>query len=190
MKYKIIEEKVVFDDFFQIKKAKIAHDTFTGEEITVNRLSFERNNSVAILIYEKDTDSFLFTHQFRYPTLESTNGWLLEIPAGSMKPVDNPEYRVRQEVEEEIGYKMNTIELICKSFVSPGGCSEQTYLYYAEVNSTDKTLKGGGLESEQEDIQLVKLSTQEVIQKYHNKEFQDAKTIMAVQWYLLQGLNN
>lgn len=189
MKYSIIAEEIVFDDFFQIKKAKILHETFTGNEIIVDRLSFERNNSVAILIYEKDTDSFLFTNQFRYPTLESTNGWLLEIPAGSMKPVDDPEYRVRQEVEEEIGYQMDNIELISTSFVSPGGCSEQTFLYYAEVNSTHKTKEGGGLETEQEDIQLVKLSKQEVIQKYHNKEFIDAKTIMAIQWYLLQELN-
>lgn len=187
MKYRIIAEEFVFNDFFKIKKAKIRHDTFNGKEIIVDRLSFERNNSVAILIYEKDTDTFLFTNQFRYPTTESTDGWLLEIPAGSMKPVDDPEFRVREEVEEEIGYQMDTIELICSSFVSPGGCSEKTFLYYAEVNSSHKTAKGGGLESENEDIQLVKLSKSTVIKMYHNKEFQDAKTIMAIQWYLLNN---
>ncbi|WP_430408925.1 NUDIX domain-containing protein [Kordia sp.] len=185
MKYRIIAEELVFNGFFQVKKGTITHDRFNGEQITVDRLSFERNNSVAILIYEQDTDSFLFTNQFRYPTVQETNGWLLEIPAGSMKPVDNPEVRVREEVKEEIGYEMDSVELISESFVSPGGCSEKTYLYYAEVNSTHKTAKGGGLESEQEDIQLVKLSKEMVIQKYQNKEFLDAKTIMAIQWYLL-----
>ncbi|WP_046755752.1 NUDIX domain-containing protein [Kordia jejudonensis] len=185
MKYSIIAEEFVFDDFFKIKKAKIRHETFHGNEIVVERMSFERNNSVAILVYEQDTDSFLFTNQFRYPTLEDTDGWLLEIPAGSMKPVDDPEFRMREEVKEEIGYELDSLELICESFVSPGGCSEKTYLYYAEVTSADKTTEGGGLETEQEDIQLVKLSKEDVIQKYHNKEFKDAKTIMAIQWYLL-----
>lgn len=185
MKYRIIAEEFVFNGFFKIKKAKIIHDTFNGKEIIVDRLSFERNNSVAILVYEKDTDTFLFTKQFRYPTTESTDGWLLEIPAGSMKPVDDPEFRVREEVKEEIGYEMDSVALISESFVSPGGCSEKTFLYYAEVNSTHKTAKGGGLESENEDIQLVKLSKEKVLQMYHDKEFKDAKTIMAIQWYLL-----
>lgn len=187
MKYRIIAEEFVFKGFFKIKKAKILHDTFNGKEIIVDRLSFERNNSVAILIYQKDTDEFLFTNQFRYPTTQSTDGWLLEIPAGSMKPVDDPEFRMREEVKEEIGYEMDSVELICSSFVSPGGCSEKVFLYYAEVNSTQKTSKGGGLESENEDIDLVKLSKEKVLQMYHDKEFQDAKTIMAIQWYLLNN---
>jgi ADP-ribose pyrophosphatase len=29
------------------------------------------------LIYEKDTDSLLFTNQFRYPTIKEKDGWKL-----------------------------------------------------------------------------------------------------------------
>ncbi|QHI35580.1 GDP-mannose pyrophosphatase NudK [Kordia antarctica] len=186
MNYKILEEKTVFDDFFKIKKGKITYDAFNGNSLTADRLCFERGNSVAILVYEKDTDSFLFTKQFRYPTIQSTDGWLLEIPAGSMKENDDPEFRVREEVKEEIGYELDSVTLISSSYVSPGGCSEKTFLYFAEVNSTHKTEKGGGLESEQEDIQLVKLTTKQVIAMYKANEFEDAKTIMAIQWFLLR----
>ncbi|WP_298420352.1 NUDIX domain-containing protein [uncultured Kordia sp.] len=187
MKYKILEEKTVFDGFFKIKKATVTYDTFDQKEITADRLCLDRGNSVAILIYEKDTDCFLFTKQFRYPTISEPDAWLLEITAGSLPHGDDPEQKVREEVEEEIGYEIETVEFINASYVSPGGTSEKSFLYYAEVNSTDKTSEGGGLKSEQEDIQLVKLSKERVIQMYHNKEFQDTKTIMAIQWYLLRN---
>ncbi len=55
MKYRIIKEETVFDNFFKIKKAKIEHDSFDSNTIEIDRLCFERGDSVAILIYEKDT---------------------------------------------------------------------------------------------------------------------------------------
>ncbi len=70
MKYKVIKEEIVFDDFFKIKKATIEHELFDSGTIEVDRLCFDRGDSVAVLLYEKDTDSLLFTNQFRYPTAQ------------------------------------------------------------------------------------------------------------------------
>lgn len=185
MKYKILEEDTIFDNHFKIKKAKIEHDSFNSKTIEVNRLSFERGDSVSILIYEKDTNSLLFTNQFRYPTIKETSGWLIELTAGSIENNENPQYRILKEVEEEIGYKMNHIEFINSFFVSPGSSSERIFLYYSEVHSTDKVYEGGGLKSEKEDIQLVKIDLKEVVKQYENNAFRDAKTIIGIQWFLL-----
>lgn len=186
MKYEILKEEVVFDNFFQIKKAKIKHDTFKSEPIEVDRLCFERGDSVAIVLYEKDTDSLLFTNQFRYPTTKKDDGWILELTAGSVENQDDdPAQRVIKEVEEEIGYKVNDVELISTFFVSPGGTSERILLYYSEVNSTEKVFSGGGMKYEKEDIELVKLTTEEVAEMYHSQKFTDAKTIIGLQWFLM-----
>jgi len=188
MKFKILKEEVIFENKFKIKKATIEHELFNSNTIKVDRLCFERGDSVAILLYEKDTDSLLFTNQFRYPTIKGSNGWLLELTAGSIETGDDPIERVKKEVEEEIGYKVNDIAFINSFFVSPGGTSERIFLYYAEVNSSDKVFEGGGLKFEKEDIQLVKIKTKDVFQKLSNNQFQDGKTIIGLQWFLLNKI--
>ncbi len=190
MKYKIIKEEIVFDNFFKIKKAKIKHELFDSNTIEVDRLSFERGDSVAILIYEKDTDSLLFTNQFRYPTIKEKDGWILELTAGSLEGNEEPKNRVKKEVEEEIGYKVNAVEYINSFFVSPGGTSERILLYYSEVNSTDKIFNGGGMKYEKEDIQLIKIKTKEVIKQLKNNKFRDAKTIIGIQWFLMNKIQS
>ncbi|MCK0157117.1 NUDIX domain-containing protein [Cellulophaga sp. F20128] len=184
MKYEIVKEEIVFDNFFKIKKAKIKHELFDATTIEVERLSFERGDSVAILIYEKDTDSLLFTNQFRYPTIKEKDGWILELTAGSLEGNEAPKNRVKKEVEEEIGYQVNEIEFISSFFVSPGGSSERILLYYSEVNSSDKLFKGGGMKYEKEDIQLLKIKPKEVLQQLKENKFRDAKTIIGIQWFL------
>jgi nudix-type nucleoside diphosphatase (YffH/AdpP family) len=186
MKYEILEEKVVFDDFFKIKKAKIKHDTFNSDPIEVSRLCFERGDSVAILLYEKDTDSLLFTNQFRYPTTGKDTGWILELTAGGVEQGEDPSETAKREIEEEIGYVVKDVELISTFFVSPGGTSERILLYYAEVESTEKVHNGGGVIYEKEDIQLVKLGTNEVKVMFSEQRFMDAKTIIGLQWFLMK----
>ncbi|TYB74006.1 NUDIX domain-containing protein [Bizionia myxarmorum] len=189
MKYQILKEDILFDDFFQIKKAKITHDLFNGDTVDVERFCFERGDSVAILLYEKDTDSLLFTKQFRYPTIKETDGWILELTAGSIEPNEEPEHRVLKEVEEEIGYQVNNIEFISSFFVSPGGTSERIFLYYSEVTASNKVFEGSGMINEKEDIQLVKIKTQEVFDLTKKNHFQDAKTLIGIQWFMANKIS-
>lgn len=184
MNYKVHSEELIFDQFFRIKKAKIEHDLFDGGSVTVHRLCFERGDSVAILIYEKDTNLFLFTKQFRYPAV-AENGWIVELTAGSIDEGENPEHAVQREVEEEIGYKIKDMIFINSFFVSPGGTSERIFLYYAEVETTDKVYVGGGKLSENENIELVKFSFNEIKKMLENNLIRDAKTIIALQWIML-----
>lgn len=184
MKFEILKEEIIFNDYFKIKKAKIKHELFDTNIIEVDRLCFERGDSVAIVIYEKDTDMLLFTNQFRYPTVKE-KGWILELVAGSIELGDITEERVKKEVEEEIGYKVNEIEFINSFFVSPGGTSERIYLYYSEVDSKNKVFKGGGMKFEKEDIQLVKIKSSDVNEQMKSNKFRDAKTIIGLQWFYL-----
>lgn len=184
MKYSINQEKTVFNDHYQIVEAKVTYNTFEGKEITTRRLAFERGDSVAILLFEKESKSILLTNQFRYPSCKNNDGWLLEIPAGSLEENENPEECVRREVMEELGYKITSPKFINTFYSSPGASTESIFLFFAEVSQNDKTGKGGGNKSENEDIQLVKLPVDKITSKL--TELKDAKTILALQWYLLQ----
>lgn len=183
MKYTIHTEETVYSDHYKMLQAHVSYDTFSGEEITAKRFAFYRGDSVAILLYEKDTDSVLFTKQFRYPTTQHDQGWMYEIPAGSMEKGECPLSCIMRETEEEVGYKIFQPEQIFNFYVSPGGATERCYLFYAEVTTKDKTAKGGGLEKEKEDIKLIKLPVSE-IEGWLSEKIIDAKTIIACQWFL------
>jgi ADP-ribose pyrophosphatase len=187
MKYSISEEKIVFNDNYKMVKAKVIYDTFEGNQINTTRLAFERGDSVAVLLLEKESDSILLTNQFRYPTCKNNDGWLLEIPAGSMEENEKPEECVKREVMEELGYKIEKVKLLNTFYTSPGASTERIFLFYSEVSKSDHVEKGGGNESENEDIQLVKIPISEIASKI--SEFKDAKTILALQWFLLNQLN-
>jgi len=80
MRYKILKEEFKYDGFLKIKKAEIEYDSFKSNlPIIASRECLERGDSVAVLIYEKDTDSFIFTNQFRYPTIKNDSGWIIPI---------------------------------------------------------------------------------------------------------------
>ena len=187
MKYSVSEEKIVFNDHYKMVKAKVSYDTFEGKHINTTRLAFERGDSVAILLLEKDSNYILLTNQFRYPTCKNYDGWLLEIPAGSMEENEKPEECVKREIMEELGYKIEKTKLLNTFYTSPGASTERIFLFYSEVSKSDKIEKGGGNSSENEDIQLVKIPVSEIASKI--SEIKDAKTILALQWFLLNHLN-
>ncbi|WP_026450538.1 NUDIX domain-containing protein [Aequorivita capsosiphonis] len=185
MKYSIANEKAVFNDHYKMIQAEVTFDTFDGNKITAKRLAFERGDSVAILLVEKETQSVLLTNQFRYPSCKNNDGWLLEIPAGSLEKNEDPKDCVIRETMEELGYKIDKPEHISTFYASPGAGTERMFLFFSEVSQKDKTEKGGGVDDEKEDIQLVKLPIAEIASKI--LELKDAKTILALQWYLLES---
>lgn len=184
MKYSIDNEKVVFDDKYKMIKADVSYDTFKGGKITTSRLAFERGDSVSILLYEQDTEQLLFTRQFRYPTCKHNTGWLTEITAGSLEENETPEECIVREVNEELGYILQHPQHITTFYPSPGASTERMFLYYGEVSSQDKQNKGGGNQNEHEDIQLIKVPGKEA--KSFISELKDAKSIVAIQWFLMR----
>lgn len=185
MNYKVKNQKTEFSNFLTVKSADVEYDTFTGGKIEMNMKVLERGDSVAVLVKETDTNSFLFTNQFRFPVTFKDKGWLLEIPAGGLKQNEDIEVCARREIEEELGYKVNSsMKFISKFYVSPGGTSERIFLYYCEVISADRISDGGGLIEEKEDIELVKLSIEDSFKLIGDKII-DGKSILAIQWYFL-----
>ncbi|MGB5982330.1 MAG: NUDIX hydrolase [Nonlabens sp.] len=186
MDFKILEEDVVLDDFFQIHKANVIHDSYQGDkQIRATRLALDRGDSAAILIYEKDTGQFLFTEQFRYPSSRRNIPFILELVAGAVDKGEKPIEAARREVLEEIGYDVDDLELIHTYFPSPGMSAEVVYLYYTEVTTANQTRKGGGSKSEKEDIKLVKLSRKQIQNKLSEQVFNNSITIIGLQWFLL-----
>lgn len=185
MKYSIHDEKTVFNGHYKLVEATVSYETFTGDEITTKRLAFERGDSVAIVLVEMETRSILLTKQFRYPACKHDEAWLVEIPAGSLEENEKPQDCIEREVMEELGYKITNPQHVHTFYTSPGASTERIFLFSAEVSENDKVEKGGGNEDENEDIQLIKIPLSEVSKSL--VDMKDGKTILGLQWFLLNA---
>lgn len=188
----IIEQKQVFKQWiFEIEETKLRHEKYNGKmSDEVVRLTFKRGDSVAAVIHNQARQTVLLTEQFRFPTYANGDGWVMELPAGSIdKPDENPEHAMRREIEEEIGYTVKNLEHISTFYVSPGGTSERIHLFYASVEEKDKLTAGGGLDEEKEDIRTVHISVNDIMTKIKNGAIMDAKTIIGLQWLRMRQLS-
>ena len=186
-KVEIHEENRLFDDVFAIDEARLQFERFDGSmSEPVRRLCFERGDSVAAVVRNRDTGALLLTEQFRYPTYEKGPGWLVEIVAGVIEDGETPEASLRREIREEMGYDVAHLEPIATFYVSPGGSSERILLYYAEVTDDGKVGAGGGADEEGEDIRLVTLTPDALDARLAAGDLADAKTLVGVLWLKAQ----
>jgi ADP-ribose pyrophosphatase len=155
----------------------------------IRRFSFERGNSAAVLVFNLDTQKIILIDQFRYPTYNNGRGWISEIIAGMIDPGESPEESARRELQEESGLTISAIDHICTFYTSPGGSSEQIFLYYAEVSGEfAKYNKMGGLVKDGEDISSFEITLEDALQKIKTGEISDAKTIIGIYWLESQRL--
>ena len=169
---------------FRIVEARLRHERFDGtmsKEMT--RLSLERGDACAAIMYNPLDDTILLEEAFRYPTYEKTkNGWLFEIPAGMINDDESPADAMKREIEEETGYRVDAVKEIFSFFLSPGGSSERIYFFFVRINPSQHIAKGGGLDSESEDIRSIHVKVDDALKMLEEQKIHDAKSIIGLQW--------
>ncbi|OQX94283.1 hypothetical protein B6I21_09675 [candidate division KSB1 bacterium 4572_119] len=186
MKVVIKNTKRILDDFFKVDKSVLQYEKFDGTlSNEIIRLNFDRGDSVSALLVDRSREVIILVKQFRFPvfTKDEKKAWLLEIVAGTIEQGNSPEETIIREITEESGYLINRLETITEIFPSPGGSNEKIYIYYAEVKQDDLKEAGGGIASEGEDIQVIEIPFEKAFQMLESREFVDAKTIIALQWF-------
>lgn len=177
----VLSRMRVFDGFFKIDQLELQFQKFDGEmSRPLTRLVFERGDSVAAVLLNTDTKRLIFTRQFKAPTFKKGPGWITEIIAGMVEEGESPEQALHREIFEESGYRVRAARRISTFYVSPGGTSERILLYYAEVDNASRESPGGGVASEDEDIQLIEMTFVQALAAVSSGEFQDAKTMLGL----------
>jgi hypothetical protein len=72
--------------------------------------------------------------------------------------------------------------------MSPGSVTEILYFFVAEYRQEMKITEGGGVEAEQENIEVLELPFSTAIEMVKNGDIKDGKTIMFLQYAKLNGL--
>jgi ADP-ribose pyrophosphatase len=104
---------------------------------------------------------------------------LLELPAGTLEPAEDPGSTARRELIEEVGMDAKEWDLLGKFFTAPGFCTEYMHAFLA--TSLSEAHADG---DEDEDIEVVPLTLDESLKAIDDGQVEDAKSIAALMLYL------
>ncbi len=159
-----------------------------GEWRTQKRETYDRGNGATILLYDPSRRTVLLTRQFRYPVYVNAHpdGMLIETAAGLLDD-DDPITAIRREAEEETGVRVDEVQHVFDVYMSPGSVTERLHFFAAAYDGSSRVSDRGGLEEEGEEIEILEYGIDEALQLIRDGEIQDAKTIMLLQWAVLDG---
>lgn len=162
------------------KKKKV----YDGKNISVNiydvslknkkfkREIIEQNSASAVLAFEGK--NVLLVKQHRFP-----QGYVLEIPAGTLKKNEKPRACAIRELIEETGYKPKKLKHLINYYPNVGYNTQFIHCYVAsDIKKISKII----LEDD-EFISLVKIDFKKLLKMIVNKKIIDSKTICAALTY-------
>lgn len=173
-------------DWGLLKKTTFDYLRRDGSWQRQTRETYDRGNGATILLYDRERRTVLLIRQFRLPTLGNglDDGLLVETPAGLLDAAA-PEARIKAEVEEETGYRLDNVQHLFDAFMSPGSVTELLHFFAAEYGANQRIADGGGLHEEGEDIELLELPFDEALAMARDGRLLDGKTIMLLQYAAL-----
>jgi len=188
-KIKILETKVLSDNWYILNKITYEYTKKDNIKLIQSREVYDRGNGATILLYNKEQRTVILTRQFRLPTFVNGNetGMLIETCAGLLDS-DNAEDCIRRETEEETGYKITEAQKIFEAYMSPGSVTEILHFFIAEYIKEMKVTDGGGVENEEENIEVLELKIDEAVKMIDKGEIKDGKTIMLLQYIKLNNI--
>ncbi|MBW4563453.1 MAG: NUDIX hydrolase [Mojavia pulchra JT2-VF2] len=112
----------------------------------------------------------VLVRQYRF----AIQGRILEFPAGTVEPNEDPLVTVQREIEEETGYRAHKWEKLGEFFIAPGYSDEIIYAFLArDLEKLDTPPE----KEEDEDIETVLFTPEELEKAILGGELVDAKTV-------------
>ena len=157
---------------------------YTGRVVTLNidrvtlpngvtvDLEIIRHPGAAAVVPMKDDDTVVLIRQFRH----AARGFIYEIPAGKLHPGEDPLNCAERELEEEIGYRASSFELLSSIFTAPGFADEVIHVYKATGLS-----KGRQQLDRDEVLDVIEMTLSDAMAKIGDGTIRDAKTIVGLQ---------
>lgn len=108
--------------------------------------------------------------QYRF----ATQGRILEFPAGTIEPNEDPAETIKREIEEETGYRAHKWQKLGQFFLAPGYSDEIIYAFLAQDL---ELLEKPPAQDDDEDMEVVLFTPQELEAAILAGEPVDAKSI-------------
>lgn len=169
------EKKLSTQQIYNGRAVKIRVDAVEKASGTkTTREVVEHSDSIAVVAVDEQ-GNVLLVRQFRH----AVDRFLLEIPAGGIDPGEEPVDSVRRELQEEIGYFPRKTEKLGGFYSIPGYGTEYLHCFVA-TNLVPARL----VAEDTDEIELVRVSHDEIPRLIASGEICDGKTIAALLMFL------
>jgi len=169
------EKKLSTQQIFHGRAVNIRVDTVEKASGTrTTREVVEHSDCIAVVPIDEQ-GNVLLVRQFRH----AVGKFLLEIPAGGIDPGEESMDAVRRELQEEIGYFPRKMDSLGGFYSTPGYGTEYLHCFLA----TD-LVPARLMAEDTDDIELVRVSPDEIPQLIASGEICDAKSIAALLMFL------
>ena len=148
-------KRSVYKGFFSVEEHDLTYQKFNNEQSNVvTRSTIVSSDAVIVLPYDPVNDRILLIEQFRAgPYVKGDeNPWVLEPIVGLIDEGETPESAGIREAQEEAHLEIKRLELVARSYPSPGISTEFFHQYIGIVELLDSSNLIAGLQSENEDI--------------------------------------
>jgi ADP-ribose pyrophosphatase len=164
-------ELISSESTYQGKAFSVRRDQLRLPDGSLARLDIvEHVGAVTVLPFD-EAGQIWFVRQYRHAAgLE-----LLELPAGTLEPDEEPEACALREIREETGMAAGRLQKIGEFFLAPGYSTEYMYVFLAG-DLTHDPLPGDA----DEFLSVERFPLAQVEAMLLNGEIQDAKTIAAL----------
>jgi len=188
-KVKIKSVENLSDNWYKLDKVTFDYELKNGSWQHQIRESYDRGDGAAILLYNAEKQTVILTKQFRMPSYlnENEDGMMIEVCAGLLDEQD-PITCIKNEAEEETGYKISDPKKVFEIYSTPGAVTEKIHYFVAEYSDAMKISEGGGLEEETEEIEVLEMAFKKAISMISSGEICDAKTIILLQYAQINKL--
>ena len=171
--YEIIKRDKIFSGTIvelMVDEIRLPDGKAARREIVLHRYE-----GVGILPVDADGGIFL-VRQYRHPVFDH----VLEIPAGTKSPGEDPLDCANRELEEEIGYRAGRMDFAVAGHNAIGVSNDKIHIYIArDLVKTAQNL------DDEEFITVEKYSLDECRQMIADGKIIDSKTILAIFAYVL-----
>ena len=162
----------------------MVRNIYTGKVVTLNVDTVQLPNGMTVdletirhpgasaVVPIKDDGTVVMIRQFRH----AAGGFIYEIPAGKLDPGEDPLNCAARELEEEVGYRASSFELLSSIFTAPGFADEVIHVYKA----TGLT-KGRQQLDRDEVLEIVEMPLEQAIKRIQDGTIRDGKTIVGLQ---------
>lgn len=141
-----------------------------GDRESAEREIVEHPGSIVIVPVTGRGD-VLLVEQWRHPAKQV----LLEAPAGTLDPGEDPDETAQRELREETGHRAANIHKIGEFWIAPGWCDEYMYAYLATGLTHDPLPQ-----DVDEDLHVVETPLEDVPGLLKSGRISDAKSIAAL----------
>ena len=128
-----------------------------------------RHHGAVVLVPLTADRRVLLVRQYRYVPAEV----LLELPAGSLRPGEDPSACAARELAEETGYRARELRPMAAFYSAPGFCDEMIHCFLATGLEPAADVAG----DDDERIEVVSMPLSDLVALARRGALRDAKTI-------------